>query len=183
VDPGPFFYTVITVYNLLALFIFLQTIIFYHSMRLVLCFQQTGEIDNLTASWVKVSWLCCVQVPRCLLAPHKAPCKVSKQHLRELALTPTGRLNLGFITERKLTAVLFTPYSWGSQLCKASTSFLAPLPGIEEEEAPTSTTRQQDSNSSPVEGASVDARPPSSSAALGGTIGLVVDAGSEPGVV
>jgi hypothetical protein len=28
-------------------------------------FQQTSEIDNLTASWGKVFWLCCVQVPRC----------------------------------------------------------------------------------------------------------------------
>jgi hypothetical protein len=26
--------------------------------------QQTSEIDNLTASWGKVSWLCYVQVPR-----------------------------------------------------------------------------------------------------------------------
>jgi hypothetical protein len=32
---------------------------------LILCLQQTGEIDNLTASWGKVLWLCCVQVPRC----------------------------------------------------------------------------------------------------------------------
>jgi hypothetical protein len=39
---------------LLALFIFLQTTIFYHSIRLILCLQQTGEIDNLTVSWDKV---------------------------------------------------------------------------------------------------------------------------------
>jgi hypothetical protein len=26
---------------------------------------QTGEIDNLTASWGKVLWLCCVQVSYC----------------------------------------------------------------------------------------------------------------------
>jgi hypothetical protein len=51
---GPFFYTVITVYHLLALFIFLQTITFYHSIRLILCLQQTSEIDNLTVSWDKV---------------------------------------------------------------------------------------------------------------------------------
>jgi hypothetical protein len=40
--------------------------------------------------------------------------------------------------------VLIIPSSWGSQRAvtyKPSTSFLAPLPGIEEEEAPTSTTR------------------------------------------
>jgi hypothetical protein len=28
-------------------------------------FQQPSEIDNLTASWGTVSWLCCLQVPRC----------------------------------------------------------------------------------------------------------------------
>jgi hypothetical protein len=54
VDPGPFFYIAITVYYLLALFIFLQTTTFYHSIRLILCLQQTGEIDNLTVSWDKV---------------------------------------------------------------------------------------------------------------------------------
>jgi hypothetical protein len=30
-----------------------------------LCFKQTGEIDNLIASWEQSIWLCCVQVPRC----------------------------------------------------------------------------------------------------------------------
>jgi hypothetical protein len=65
VDPGPFFYIHITVYFLQALFNFLQINIFYHTIRLILCLQQTGEIDNLTASWGKVLWLCCVQVPHC----------------------------------------------------------------------------------------------------------------------
>jgi hypothetical protein len=27
---------------------------------LILCLQQTGEIDNHTTSWGKVPWLCCV---------------------------------------------------------------------------------------------------------------------------
>jgi hypothetical protein len=54
VDPGPFFYIAITVYYLFALFTFLQTTIFYHSIRLILCLQQTGEIDNLIVSWDKV---------------------------------------------------------------------------------------------------------------------------------
>jgi hypothetical protein len=38
---------------------------FYHSIRSILCLQQTGEIDNLIVSWEQSSWLCCVQVPRC----------------------------------------------------------------------------------------------------------------------
>jgi hypothetical protein len=58
--------TVSTVYFPQALFIYLlQTNILFHTIHLILCFQQTSEIDNLTASWGKVSWLCCVQVPRC----------------------------------------------------------------------------------------------------------------------
>jgi hypothetical protein len=47
-------YIAITIYYLLALFTFLQIITFYHSIRLILCSQQTGEIDNLTMSWDKV---------------------------------------------------------------------------------------------------------------------------------
>jgi hypothetical protein len=54
VDPGPFLYIAITVLLLFALFTFLQTITFYHSIRLILCSQQTDDIDNLTVSWDKV---------------------------------------------------------------------------------------------------------------------------------
>jgi hypothetical protein len=54
VDPCPFFYIAITVFLLLVLFTFLQTVTFYHSIHLILCSQQTGEIDNLTMSWDKV---------------------------------------------------------------------------------------------------------------------------------
>jgi hypothetical protein len=52
--PIQFFYIAITVLLLLALFTFLHTITFYHSIRLILCLQQTGEIDNLAVSWDKV---------------------------------------------------------------------------------------------------------------------------------
>jgi hypothetical protein len=55
--------------------------------------------------------------------------KSSSNNLRKWFLSPTSRLNIGFITEGKLTVVLITPYSWGSQLVCAPTSFLAPLPG------------------------------------------------------
>jgi hypothetical protein len=50
---------------LLALFTFLHTTIAFHSIRSILCLQQTGEIDNLIVSWEQSSWLCCVQVPHC----------------------------------------------------------------------------------------------------------------------
>jgi hypothetical protein len=39
---------------LLALFTFPHTIAFYHSICLIICLQQTGEIDNLIVSWGKV---------------------------------------------------------------------------------------------------------------------------------
>jgi hypothetical protein len=58
--------TASTVYFLKALFIYLlQTNILFHMIRLILYFQQTSKMDNLTASWGKAFRLCCVQVPRC----------------------------------------------------------------------------------------------------------------------
>jgi hypothetical protein len=48
-----------------------------------------------------------------------APCqKPVSINLQKWFLSPTGRLNFGFITEGKLTAVLITPFSWGSQLVR-----------------------------------------------------------------
>jgi hypothetical protein len=68
VNSGPrsiLIYIYFTIYFLQALFTFLQTNIYYHTIRLILHLQQTSKIDNLTASWGKVLWLCCVQVPCC----------------------------------------------------------------------------------------------------------------------
>jgi hypothetical protein len=48
------FYIAISVLLLLALFTFLHTITFYHSIRLILCLQQTDEIENLIVSRGKV---------------------------------------------------------------------------------------------------------------------------------
>jgi hypothetical protein len=45
--------------------------------------------------------------------------KSASNNLRKWFLSPTGRLNFGYITEGKLTVVLITPYSWGSQLIYA----------------------------------------------------------------
>jgi hypothetical protein len=52
-------------FTLLALFTFSHITIAFHSIRLYLCLQQTGEIDNLIVSWEQSIWLCCVQVSRC----------------------------------------------------------------------------------------------------------------------
>jgi hypothetical protein len=50
---------------LLALFSLSHITIAFHSIRSILCLQQTGETDNLIVSWEQSSWLCCVQVSRC----------------------------------------------------------------------------------------------------------------------
>jgi hypothetical protein len=52
-------------FTLLALFTSLHTTIAFHSIRLFLCLQQIGEIDNLIVSWEQSTWLCCVQVLHC----------------------------------------------------------------------------------------------------------------------
>jgi hypothetical protein len=62
VNSGPWSILLNLYYHLLqALFTFrkyyfisLQANISFHTIRLILCFQQTGEIDNLTVSWGKV---------------------------------------------------------------------------------------------------------------------------------
>src|SRR3954471_9036467 len=55
-DPGPIFTidtsSTVTVY-------FRQATITFHAIQLILSFQQTGEIDNLTVRWGKVLSLCC----------------------------------------------------------------------------------------------------------------------------
>jgi hypothetical protein len=91
--------------HLLALFIFLQTTIFYHSIRLILCLQQTSEIDNLTVSWGKV--LSCVVCRFHVAAGAKlrpgrgaiyklseAVAKLASINLRKLVISPTGSINL-----------------------------------------------------------------------------------------
>jgi hypothetical protein len=111
VNYGPRSILLHSYYRLLlhTLFTFSQTTIFYHTIHLILCLQQTGEIDNLTASWGKVLWLCCVQVPRCcwckampqirrhIYILSGGVAKPGSINLRKLLLSPTSLINLGFI--------------------------------------------------------------------------------------
>src|SRR3954467_12331218 len=55
-DPGPT--STIDTSSTITIY-FLQTTITFHTIQLFLCFQQTGEIDNLTVCWGKVLSLCC----------------------------------------------------------------------------------------------------------------------------
>jgi hypothetical protein len=114
----------------------------FHSIQLILCFQQTGELDKLTVRWGKVIWLCVCRFYAAL------------QHLLRTSVTPTGRLNSGSEHQGKylplaLQALLFGRPNAPSPFCTiAGTSisgaiaitfqvlwlenqevFLAPLPG------------------------------------------------------
>jgi hypothetical protein len=113
VNCGPRSILLYGYYRLLALFTFLQTTIFYHSIRLFLCLQQTGEIDNLTVSWDKV--LGCVVcrfhvATGAKLSPGRgaiyklseAVAKLASINLWKLVLSPTGSINLGFILSEDL---------------------------------------------------------------------------------
>jgi hypothetical protein len=128
--PRSIFYIVITGYHLLVLFTFLQTTIFYHSIHLILCLQQTGEIDNLTISWDKV--LSCVVCRFHVAAGAKlcpgqgaihtlsrAVAKLASINFRKLVLSPTGSINLGFILREDLLLcssylLLGFPTGWSS---------------------------------------------------------------------
>jgi hypothetical protein len=111
-----FFYIAITVLLLLALFTFLQTITFYHSIRLILCSQQTDEIDNLTVSWGKV--LGCVVCRFHVAASEKlhtdkypgaivwSIAKLAGINLRKCGSFSYWYDNLGFTTDGKLAVVL-----------------------------------------------------------------------------
>jgi hypothetical protein len=103
-------YTTSTIYFSQLFIYLLQTNIIFHTIRLILCYQQIGEIDNLTASWGQSilvvlcagSTLLLTQTPhhqRHLLAPLP---KSASNNLRKWFLSPTGRLNLGFILRENL---------------------------------------------------------------------------------
>jgi hypothetical protein len=105
----------------------MQTTIFYHLIRVILCLQQTGEIDNLIVSWDKV--LGCVVCRFHIAAGAQLhPGQVFWRHCQELlqswrastfeslVLSPTGSINLGFTTEGRLVAMLIITFSWGFQL-------------------------------------------------------------------
>jgi hypothetical protein len=70
-----------------ALFTLSQTNIYFHTIRLILCYQQTIEMDNLTVSWGKVVWLCFVQVPYCCWRQSHAPKKFWRRCQSQLATT------------------------------------------------------------------------------------------------
>jgi hypothetical protein len=100
VDPGPFSIILLSLVYFLALFTLLHSLLFSTRYAHNLCFKQTGEIDNLIVSWEQSICLCV--------------CRFRITSSR-LSLLSWSRLNLGFLTERRLAAILIIPSSWGSQ--------------------------------------------------------------------
>src|SRR3954466_7496316 len=81
-----------------ALFTFCNLLFFYftanisfHSIQLILCFQQTGEIDNLTVSWGKVFWLCCAGSTLLLTPVVRRPTTSQPATPSKRLPSPTGR--------------------------------------------------------------------------------------------
>jgi hypothetical protein len=100
VNCGPrsnFLYIIITVLLLLTLFTFLHTLTFYHSIRSILCLQQTGEIDNLIVSWAKFLVVLCAGCTLLLVqrkALDEAPYKLSGAVMK---LASINLLKFGFL--------------------------------------------------------------------------------------
>jgi len=80
----------------------MQTNIIFHSIRLTLCFQQAGEIDNLTVKLGQSNLivLCRFHVGTGIpgVAPHYTPSPTPSKQPR----FPTGSINLGFILRENL---------------------------------------------------------------------------------
>jgi hypothetical protein len=123
VNCGPrsnFLYIAIPFYFYSHCLLFCILLSYYHSIRSILCLQQTGEIDNLIISWEQSSWLCCVQVSRCCWwkATHWQaviwrPClechEASNHHLLKFGFLLLVWFNLGFTTEGRLATLLIIP--------------------------------------------------------------------------
>src|SRR5664279_2472132 len=87
----------------------------FHTIRLTLCIQQDGKLDNLPGS-LGTKKFCVLCVGRSNLAED---------------LYSYWFDNLGFTTEGSLLLRYITPSTWGSQRVSSapSSEFLAPLPG------------------------------------------------------
>jgi hypothetical protein len=65
-DPDPISFTLLYRFTITrSVYFTCKLLSFYHSIRSILCLQQTSEIDNLIVSWEQSSWLCYVQVSHC----------------------------------------------------------------------------------------------------------------------
>ena len=94
---------------------FLQTITSFHSIRLILCFQQNRWDWQPHRKLGTKFCGCVVQVSTLLLAPVVRPAKAQLVTPLGCFLAPTGSIKPWFHNWGKLAAVLIIPSSWGSQ--------------------------------------------------------------------
>jgi hypothetical protein len=125
-DPIPFFYIYITIYYKYCL---LSTSIIYFTTNKHLFPHYTSNPLFTANRWdwqphrklgqsslvvlCAGSMLLLAPTPRARLSLAPLP-KSASNNLRKWFLSPTGWLNLGIITDRKLTAMFIIPSSWGS---------------------------------------------------------------------
>ena len=115
-DPSPLFSTLIkqphqTLFTFCNIVLYFTASISFHTIRLILCIQQTGEIDNLTESLGQSI----LAGSTLLLTPVVRP--TTSQLATPSEATPFSYWSIKpwFLTEGKLAAVLIIPSSWGSQ--------------------------------------------------------------------
>ena len=121
-DPGPFFTSEIES-TAIVLYCSSQTNIIFHTIRLILCFQQAGEIDNPTVTLGQSTLIVLCRFhgrrnPWCCAALH------SVTNNLHVFLDSYWFDKPWFLTEGKLAAVYIIPSSPTS-----AALFLAPLPG------------------------------------------------------
>jgi hypothetical protein len=119
-------------------FLYIAITIYFYSLIYFLAYYYLLPLDMLNPLFIanrwdwqphrklgQSTWLCCVQVPCCYWCKAKPwtrrhincpSCREASEHQpSEVWISPTGSINLGFTTERRLAAVLIIPSSWGSQ--------------------------------------------------------------------
>ena len=93
----------------------LQFTTVFHTIRLILCFQQAGEIDNLTVSLGQSTLVVLCRFHVGAGIPGVAPHYISPPSTFNVLLDSYWFDKPWFLTEGKLAAVRIIPSSWGSQ--------------------------------------------------------------------
>ena len=109
------FYTSEIQSTAIVLYCSLQTIIIFHTIHLILCLQQAGEIDNLTVSLGQSTLVVLCRFHVGAGIPGVAPHYISPPSTFNVLLGSYWFDKPWFHTEGKLAAVRITPSSWGSQ--------------------------------------------------------------------
>jgi hypothetical protein len=147
VDPGPISIILLSpVY--FSRTVYFTRILYCFPFDTLITFVSSKPVRLTTSSQVGNEVLGCVvcrfRVAACKRSLDEAPyincpklSQTSKHHLQSFVSPLQERLNLGFLTEGKLAAILITPSSWGSQragylpctrtVCYASTWHQQPL--------------------------------------------------------